>query len=192
MEDGFDRANRKNLRHFIQENQQPAQSSESLPIQKPHEDGNADDINDADVVTSEGGDNVTEKVGHAAERQVNLAVALDSDADTLNRNRGLSYVSHVKYQLGQGNQVLEEKRELQRISTCAIFHKFTHGPGVPHTFVAFIRQWPALPRVVVSIMACGVYTGLLMIVIDIFVCLRCSSSLYFRRGPICHQKGQIT
>ena len=191
MEDGFDRANRKNLRHFIQENQQPAESSESLPIQKPHEDGNAGDISDADVVTSIGGDHVTEKGDHA-EREVNPTVVLDTDADTLNRSRGLSYVSQVKYQLGQGNQVLEEKRALQRISTCAIFHKFTHGPGVPHTFVAFIRQWPALPRVVVSTMGCGVYNGLLIIIIDILVCLHGSSSLYLRRRPICNQKGQIT
>jgi KUP system potassium uptake protein len=185
LEDGFDRANRKNLRHFIQENQQPAESSDSLPIQKPHEDGNAD------VVTSVGGNNVTEK----DDAEVNPTVVLDTDADTLNRNRGLSYVSQVKYQLdghGQGNQVLEEKRALQRISTCAIFHKFTHGPGVPHTFVAFIRQWPALPRVVVSMMTCAVYNGLLIFIIDILVCLRGSSSLYFRRRPICNQKGQIT
>lgn len=146
MEDGFDRANRKNLRHFIQENHQPAESSESLPIKKKPEDGKTGDISDADVVISERGENVTEKGDHAAERT-------DTDADTLNRNRGLSYVSHVTY--GQEKQVLEEKRELQRISTCAIFHKFTRGPGVPHTFVAFIRQWPALPRVVVSMMACG-------------------------------------
>ncbi|KAJ3818862.1 potassium transporter [Lentinula raphanica] len=42
-----------------------------------------------------------------------------------------------------------EKRELTRIPTMAIFHKFTTGRGVPHTFVGFIRQWPALPQVLV-------------------------------------------
>ncbi|KAJ4491170.1 potassium transporter [Lentinula edodes] len=42
-----------------------------------------------------------------------------------------------------------EKRELTRIPTMAIFHKFTVGRGVPHTFVGFIRQWPALPQVLV-------------------------------------------
>ncbi|KAJ3786207.1 potassium transporter [Lentinula aff. detonsa] len=42
-----------------------------------------------------------------------------------------------------------EKRELTRIPTMAVFHKFTGGRGVPHTFVGFIRQWPALPQVLV-------------------------------------------
>ncbi|KIY45499.1 potassium transporter [Fistulina hepatica ATCC 64428] len=41
------------------------------------------------------------------------------------------------------------KRILTRIPTCAVFHKVTPARGIPHTFVGFIRQWPALPRVVV-------------------------------------------
>jgi KUP system potassium uptake protein len=45
----------------------------------------------------------------------------------------------------------EDRRELVRIPTCAIFHKFASGKGVPHSFVGFIRQWPALPQVVVSL-----------------------------------------
>jgi KUP system potassium uptake protein len=62
----------------------------------------------------------------------------------------------------------ELRREIQRIPTFAIFHKLAVGKGVPHTFVgkfifftllkinsrlllAFVRQWPALPRVVVGI-----------------------------------------
>lgn len=43
----------------------------------------------------------------------------------------------------------EIQRELSRIPTCAVFHKIASGAGVPHTFVGFIRQWPALPRIVV-------------------------------------------
>ncbi|KAJ7131679.1 potassium transporter [Mycena crocata] len=43
----------------------------------------------------------------------------------------------------------EEKRALVRLPTCAVFHKVTRGQGAPHTFTAFIRQWPALPRVVI-------------------------------------------
>ncbi|KIK69708.1 hypothetical protein GYMLUDRAFT_34109 [Collybiopsis luxurians FD-317 M1] len=42
-----------------------------------------------------------------------------------------------------------EKRELTRIPTMAVFHKLTVGRGVPHTFVGFIRQWPALPQLLV-------------------------------------------
>ncbi|KAL4246799.1 Potassium transporter [Abortiporus biennis] len=40
-------------------------------------------------------------------------------------------------------------KALSTIPTCAIFHKLTFGRGVPHTFVGFLRQWPALPRVVI-------------------------------------------
>ncbi|KAJ7069610.1 potassium transporter-domain-containing protein [Mycena amicta] len=38
---------------------------------------------------------------------------------------------------------------LVRLPTCAVFHKIARGQGAPHTFVGFIRQWPALPRVVI-------------------------------------------
>jgi len=48
----------------------------------------------------------------------------------------------------------EDKRELVRIPTCAIFHKFASGKGVPHSFVGFIRQWPALPQVVIFLSVC--------------------------------------
>ncbi|KAJ7643910.1 potassium transporter [Roridomyces roridus] len=41
------------------------------------------------------------------------------------------------------------KHPLARLQTCAVFHKITRGSGVPHTFVGFVRQWPALPRVVI-------------------------------------------
>ncbi|KAE9408952.1 potassium transporter [Gymnopus androsaceus JB14] len=42
-----------------------------------------------------------------------------------------------------------EKRELVRIPTMAVFHKLTVGRGVPHTFVGFVRQYPALPQLLV-------------------------------------------
>ena len=45
----------------------------------------------------------------------------------------------------------EDRREIVRIPTCAIFHKFAAGKGVPHSFIGFIRQWPALPQIVVSL-----------------------------------------
>ncbi|KAH8825021.1 potassium transporter [Flagelloscypha sp. PMI_526] len=41
------------------------------------------------------------------------------------------------------------KTELVRLQSCAVFHKLATGRGVPHTFVGFIRQWPALPRVII-------------------------------------------
>ncbi|KAF7795026.1 hypothetical protein EIP86_006170 [Pleurotus ostreatoroseus] len=39
--------------------------------------------------------------------------------------------------------------ELSRLPTCAVFHRLTAGKGIPHSFAGFIRQWPALPRVVI-------------------------------------------
>ncbi|CAK5270446.1 unnamed protein product [Mycena citricolor] len=55
--------------------------------------------------------------------------------------------SELNYMLE--NEKGEEKQPLVRLQTCAVFHKITRGKGVPHTFVGFIRQWPALPRVVI-------------------------------------------
>lgn len=48
---------------------------------------------------------------------------------------------------GQGSGATH--RPLARIQTCAVFHKLTVGRGVPHSFIGFLRQWPALPRVVI-------------------------------------------
>lgn len=50
----------------------------------------------------------------------------------------------------------EARKELVRIPTCAIFHKFAAGRGVPHSFVGFIRRWPALPEVVIFLSVCVV------------------------------------
>jgi hypothetical protein len=53
----------------------------------------------------------------------------------------------------------EDRRELVRIPVCAVFHKFAAGTGVPHSFVGFIGQWPALPQVVVSLRWFQLTTG---------------------------------
>lgn len=34
-----------------------------------------------------------------------------------------------------GEKMVQERRMLQRIPTCAVFHKIASGKGVPHTFV---------------------------------------------------------
>ena len=69
------------------------------------------------------------------------------------------------------NTILE-RRPLVRTRNCAIFHKFTEGKGVPHSFIGMrfdvnrvrlsdgvmtglIRQWPSLPEVMVR------YSGVL-------------------------------
>jgi KUP system potassium uptake protein len=40
--------------------------------------------------------------------------------------------------------------KVERIPSLAIVHKLSEGKGVPHAFSVFVRQFPALPRVVVS------------------------------------------
>jgi len=137
LEDGFDKANRKNLRHFIQEHGSDSMST----IQDAEKD--AEDHATGDGVT---------------EIETPQHVVIDTaTAGLVHRIRGVSYMSRYKVSASSDpNEMIEERRELQRISTCAIFHKFTRGYGVPHTFVGFIRQWPALPRVVVFLSICVV------------------------------------
>jgi KUP system potassium uptake protein len=55
------------------------------------------------------------------------------------------------YFASKAEKDVEERKELVRIDTCAVFYKLSSGTGVPHSFVGFIRQWPALPRVVVRL-----------------------------------------
>ncbi|KAJ9116704.1 hypothetical protein QFC20_000639 [Naganishia adeliensis] len=43
----------------------------------------------------------------------------------------------------------EDLIKVQRIPTLAIVHKLSEGKGVPHAFSVFLRQIPALPRVVI-------------------------------------------
>ncbi|KAF9510974.1 hypothetical protein BS47DRAFT_1347297 [Hydnum rufescens UP504] len=43
----------------------------------------------------------------------------------------------------------QEITQLSRLPTCAIFHNLNAGRGVPHSFYAFLKQVPALPRVVI-------------------------------------------
>ncbi|KAK2467233.1 hypothetical protein APHAL10511_000782 [Amanita phalloides] len=116
LEDKFDGANRKNLLHFIQEN---------------------------NGIDSRASQTTLERVTTGA---------------TINQVRSLTYVSRVMEKdpgdVYTKEDLVNETRELVRISTCAVFHKYTRGPGVPHTFVGFIRQWPALPRVVVFLSVC--------------------------------------
>ena len=44
-----------------------------------------------------------------------------------------------------------ERIPLPRMSTMAVFYNLSAGKGVRHTFYGFLKQWPALPRVVVRV-----------------------------------------
>ncbi|KLO05737.1 potassium transporter [Schizopora paradoxa] len=148
LEDRFDGKNRKNLRHFIMEDEHA--NIHLLPHQFNRSNfHNSVDDNDNDH-----------------------ALAAEHDFDEFDRplyyvssNRN-SMVTHSKMGPGgagefgeeksitstlehDGNAAVEEKKELVRINTCAIFHKLTPGRGVPHSFIGFVRQWPSLPRVVI-------------------------------------------
>ncbi|KAF9468639.1 potassium transporter [Collybia nuda] len=117
LEDAFDGVNRRNLRHFIQ------QDKTSVTIQFPSETD--------DIVTEVGDDQSV--VGYDPTFYYNTGFTKESD---------------------HGIDVENERKKLQRIPTCAVFHKIAQGKGVPHTFVGFIRQWPALPRVVIFLSVC--------------------------------------
>lgn len=45
------------------------------------------------------------------------------------------YYIHNPLEAPIGEKAIKERREIQRIPTCAIFHKLASGKGVPHTFV---------------------------------------------------------
>ena len=117
LEDRFDGANRRNLRHFIV-------SSEKGEVTIPAREKAPSIASDNDEL---------EELESVQERYYYLA-----------RDKTISDSLQ--------EQAEDDRRELVRIPTCAIFHKFASGKGVPHSFVGFIRQWPALPQVVVSLL----------------------------------------
>jgi len=123
LEDGFDGANRRNLRHFISKVVSEKISSPSAltpgPLSSRAVDFKEDDITAPKLPESD----------PPAEDQ--------------------EMVETVQLFLDVGGQ---ESVPLTRMSTMAVFHKLSSGKGVPHTFYGFLKQWPALPRVVVSLL----------------------------------------
>ena len=111
MEDKFDGANRRNLRHFIVAGEKGQVAIPTHDLGHPGSVSEVDETDDSDYVQEQ-----------------------------------YYYYAHDKTATED-----EDRRELVRIPTCAVFHKFAAGKGVPHSFVGFIRQWPALPQVVVSL-----------------------------------------
>jgi KUP system potassium uptake protein len=121
LEDEFDGANRRNLRHFISKVISEKPTSGAALTQRPlasrtvgfeEEDTGVDKVSEATPVVTE-------------DQELTETVQLFLDV---------------------GGQ---EKVPLPRMSTMAVFHKLSSGKGVPHTFYGFLKQWPALPRVVV-------------------------------------------
>jgi len=109
LEDQFDGANRKHLRRFIfvDEKDKPSSSSGHTVPALPHRQITA-----------------TSSAGATA---FSFPSANDIDTETTSKE-----VEHALYLLLDGEK--EEKRELSRLPTCAVFHKLSAGRGVPHTF----------------------------------------------------------
>ncbi|KAG9102566.1 hypothetical protein FRC06_001760 [Ceratobasidium sp. 370] len=116
LEDEFDGANRRNLRHFIM-----------LDTIDPNEKGPAP----APVLSYEATQSKNQEITFVDDQ---LATQEELEDEKL----GLYLLSDTK-----------ERRPLPRVETTAVFHKLSAGKGVPHAFYAFLRQWPALPRVVI-------------------------------------------
>ncbi|GJE91288.1 potassium transporter [Phanerochaete sordida] len=122
LEDKFDGSTRENLRHIIL-------------------------CRDEDVID--------EKASTASEEQTvfessgkRVVIADDVPHDNIPRFILTRQYSHAS-DACNGLQRAMIKKPLARIPTCAIFHKLTTGRGVPHSFATFLRQWPALPRIVI-------------------------------------------
>ncbi|KAI5120334.1 hypothetical protein M0805_000394 [Coniferiporia weirii] len=124
LEDEFDGANRRNLRHFIMEDND---DSVHLALQST-----------AAEVLSET-DDVNDDFGQYGQSQPGALYYMA---------RTTSHGTPDEKGSREGT-IVEEKRTLARIATCAVFHKLSLGAGVPHSFIGFVRQWPALPRVVI-------------------------------------------
>jgi len=123
LEDNFDGVNRHNLRHFIVNS-----------FNKPH--GNIGDIKVAKTSAHQYSTMATLTQGSGVEE-----ASTEDDVASKDDGKGESL-----YLVSEDKTFV---RELSRVPIMAVFHKIAGGKGVPHTFYAFLKQWPALPRVVV-------------------------------------------
>ncbi|KAG8798547.1 hypothetical protein FRC16_007060 [Serendipita sp. 398] len=118
LEDRFDGANRRNLRHFISKEVVETVSHSPITRRNPRLSPNTD---------------------------LDITYGVEEEADDAKSGMMPHIQEELKLYLDTG----DEKVPLLRMSTMAIFHKLSSGKGVPHTFYGFLKQWPALPRVVV-------------------------------------------
>lgn len=111
LEDTFDSSNRRNLRHFIHMDEDSSKLTISF---KEATSGIVGSEPDEDVITT-------------------LPALTDENGDD-KKPRVTYYISKgERYQ--EEPEAVEDRRELVRIPTCAVFHKLTVGKGVPHSFV---------------------------------------------------------
>ncbi|KZT56800.1 potassium transporter [Calocera cornea HHB12733] len=125
LEDKFDGVNRHNLRHFIVNG-----------ANKPHGNVVGGDLKSGKTSAHNYSTMATLTQGSGGEENSTEEDAISKDDTTPD---ALYLVSEDKTFV----------RELKRVPIMAIFHKVAGGKGVPHSFYAFLKQWPALPRIVV-------------------------------------------
>ncbi|KAF8329370.1 potassium transporter [Cantharellus anzutake] len=140
LEDVFDGENRRNPRHFIINRDSAHIDEKGLVASTEFERPGAfsPESHDPRGITHNG-------EADSPVRQRNRVVlpgedTIDAEAEAVDeKSQELVFYDDVK------NKVTT----LSRIPTCAIFYKLAPGPGVPHSFYGYIRQMPALPRVVI-------------------------------------------
>ena len=158
LEDQFDGSNRHNLRHFISTEVQVSEKHTRTASPSVRSGDDARDqvgINEMNVATLD--DQIKE--------EVLLFFHRDAPANLVRR---ITTGTTIEEKIGQK----EEKLVLARLPTCAIFHNLSAGKGTPHTFYGFLRQWPSVPRIVVSTPLFILIIFLTLNLLDFFVCSR--------------------
>ena len=142
LEDAFDGRNRKNLRQFIMPTDDTGDSTKFHLV-------------DHSTITREDYGDENDLAGQTVEKNTSVPSLYYVSSFAGSKKQALSKLnSRDEKSLGSESDTeelhdVEERRELVRINTCAVFHKLSPGKGVPHSFIGFIRHWPSLPRVVV-------------------------------------------
>ncbi|KAG8886271.1 hypothetical protein FRB98_001368 [Tulasnella sp. 332] len=131
LEDEFDSMNRRNLRHFI-----GVEASGDEREKEVRKRLNANALQPGRETTA------LKYVGTSSmAKDIESVDDDDDDEEKELPSQESLYLVH--------EDDAHPRLPLPRLPTCAVFHKLTAGRGVPHTFYGFLRQWPALPRVVI-------------------------------------------
>ena len=134
LEDDFDGKNRKNPRHFI------------VSRSSSHKAPGVTSENEKDTTTfSNAGELTVSALPAPVLTHRNTGITVNGDEESTFANDSLTFIDDTN----------QEEMDLVRLPTCAVFHKLTAGRGVPHAFYGFIKQMPALPRLVVSVWDCS-------------------------------------
>jgi len=151
LEDEFDGKNRRNPRHFIINSKYlpdtvtqinppkiGSPKTDSPKTDSPKTDSPKTDSPKIDPPKIDPPNTERDRSEKCDDDPTEVDVTADTDIDEEDegRLRFLNYNTQMTV-------------DLARIPSCTIFHKLTAGRGVPHSFYAFIKHLPALPRVVI-------------------------------------------